>query len=172
MTRGPVPKREEERRRRNKTDDSGASSAAQKIIVDPMVMEDTSLVRAPAPNPAWHPIAGMVYDAAKRSAIREFYEPSDWAALFVVVETISAQLNPQAVVVQNGQMAGTVVMVEQAMTGATLNAIMTSLNSLMFTEGARRRVRIEVERQAGSAAARVEAPTGENVIDIRRERLG
>lgn len=149
------------------------STEVQKVVVDPAVMEDTSLVKAPAPNPDWHPVAMMQYEAAKRSAIREFFEPTDWSTLFVICETLSAHLNPQPVVIQQGRDAGQVVMVTQPMTGATLGAILSGLTNLMFSEGSRRRLRIEVERVAGSAAARKpEAPTGDNVIQLRTERLG
>ena len=171
---GPVPKRKDERRRRNKTTDTGLSNEVQAVQVFHEDMEDVSLVHAPAPNPQWHPIAMMLYEGARRSAIREFFEPSDWAALFVLLETVSQHMHPQPVVIQNGKDAGQVVMVQQPMSGALLGSVMTALNNLMFTEGARRRLRIEVERVAGSAAKRQQptAPTGDNVIQMRHERLG
>lgn len=168
---GPIPKREAERRRNAKTTESGVSNAVQHVTVDPAVMDDTSLVKAPAANPQWHPIAAMQYEAAKRSAIREFFEPTDWSVLFVLCEQLSSHLNPQPIVIQAGPEAGTVIYEVVPMNGATLNSFITGFTNLMFTEGARRRLRIEVERVAGSAAARVEAQaTGENVIQMTRER--
>lgn len=169
---GPIPKREEERRRRNKTTDSGQSNAAQKVVVSHEAMEDPFLVAAPAPNPDWHPIAKQAYWAARRSAIREFYEPSDWSALFVLLEQLSRWLNPQEVLVQQGELAGTTVEMVVPMPGGVLSSIMKGLNDLMFMEGGRRRLRLEIERESGSAAARQPAvPTGENVISIRTKRL-
>lgn len=168
---GPMPKREAERRRNAKTTESGVSNAVQHVVVDPAVMDDTSLVKCPAPNPEWHPVAMMQYEAARRSAIREFFEPTDWSVLFVLCEQLSSHLRPQPIVIQSGPEAGTVIYEVVPMNGATLNAVITGLTNLMFTEGARRRLRIEVERVAGSAAARVEATaTGENVIQLTRER--
>lgn len=168
---GPIPKRSTERRRRNKTTESGASTEVERVVVDPAVLEDTSIVPAPTPNPGWHPVARMVYESAKRAAIRDFYEPTDWAYLFTVCETISMNLNEQPVVVQSGPMAGEIVMVAQPLPGGTLTAILKGLNDLLFTEGSRRRVRIEVERQAG-ANTPVQQPTGDNVVAFRQSRLG
>jgi len=171
---GPVPKREEERRRTNKTTESGASNAAEHVVVLHELLEDPYLVSAPSPNPNWHPLATMHYWAARKSAVREFYEPVDWAALFLTLEQMSLWLKPQEVLVQQGEMAGQTVEMVVPMPGGVLSSIMKSLGSLMFTEGDRRKLRMEVERVSG--AARLEAgPTaaaGDNVIEIRKNRLG
>lgn len=169
-TRGPVPKRSGERRRRNKTSDSGVSNEVEHIIVDPAVLEDTSLVPAPAANPDWHPIARMVYESAKRSAIRDFYEPTDWAQLFVICETISANLNEQPVLIQQGPRAGEIEWIAQPMTGATLSGILKGLNDLMFNEGTRRRLRLEFERVPSSGET-IAQPTADNVVAFRAGRL-
>lgn len=168
---GPPPKRSEERRRRNKTTEGGANAEPQKVIVDPAVMDDTSMVPAPGPNPEWHWLAKMLYDSAKRSAVREFYEPTDWAQLFFLCEQISIHMSAQPVVVQSGPNAGEVVHVVLPMPGGVLASILKGFQSMMFAEADRRRLRIEVERQAGSAAARQEAPTAENVVKLRQRRL-
>lgn len=171
---GPPPKREEERRRRNKTTESGASNAAEHIVVLHELLEDPHLVAAPSPNPDWHPLATMHYWAARKSAIRDFYEPSDWAALFLILEQMSRWLNPQEVLIQQGEMAGTTVEMVVPMPGGVLSSITKSLGELMFTEGARRKLRLEVERISGAAQVQqhAEGPTGDNVIEIRKSRLG
>lgn len=168
---GPPPKREEERRRRNTTTESGVSNEVQKVVVYHDDMEDVSLVPVPPPNPEWHPLAMMTYWAARRSAIREFYEPSDWSVLFLLCEQIHRSLQPQPIYTKDGDYVGEQ---EVAITGQSLSSILKGLGSLMFMEGDRRKLRVEIEREAGSAAARqqVAAPTGDNVIDIRHARLG
>jgi hypothetical protein len=168
---GPVPKRQAERRRRNTTTESGASNAVETVVVSHEMLEDPYLVSAPAPNPEWHPLAMQAYWAARTSAIREWMEPSDWSALFVTLEQLSRWLNPQEVMIQQGPEAGTIVEMTVPMPGGVLTAIMKSLSELMFTEGSRRKLRIEVERQKGAIQQQVAAPTGDNVIEIRRDRL-
>lgn len=169
---GPIPKRKAERRRRNKTDQSGNPNQPDTLVVDPDALEDVSMLDAPDPDPNWHPLARMTYERVKRSAVRELYEHSDWAVLFIALDQLSRHLSPQPVVVQSGPQAGQVVMVEVPMNGAALGAIFKVFGSLMLTEGDRRRLRLEVERRPGSAADAMDAPTGDNVIQLRSERLG
>jgi hypothetical protein len=164
---GPPPKRQAERRRRNKTTESGASNEAETLVVSHADMEDTTLVKAPAPNPHWHPLARMQYEAAKRSAMRELYEPTDWAQLFVLCQTLSDHLSEQFV---GFTPTGEIIREVQAMNGSTLAAILKGFSSLMFAEGDRRRLRLEVERRAAGHAAAA-APTGETVSQTRQTRL-
>lgn len=171
---GPIPKRSDERRRRNTTTDAGVPNEVQKVVVYHDDMEDTSLVKAPsAPteDKKWHWLPQMQYEAAKRSAMREFYEPTDWAQLFLLCETLNSHLVDRKV--YDSESGEFVMVPPEPITGATLSALMKGFAGLMFMEGDRRRLRIEIEREAGSAAARkqVEAPTGDNVIDIRAARL-
>ena len=56
----PIPKRQAERRNRNASTPAGASKDVETIVVDPAVLEDTSLVPAPDPNPDWHWLAKML----------------------------------------------------------------------------------------------------------------
>jgi hypothetical protein len=89
------------------------------------------------------------YDSLKKSAQRKYYEPSDWEyarlTLHFVNKLIWAEKPSPTLLASVNQM----------------------LSSLLVTEGDRRRVRIEVERQ--------KAPVGnENVVeisDVYRERL-
>ena len=161
-----IPKRTEERRRRNKTTDAGYSNEVESVVVDPAALEDTSLVAAPAPNPDWHWLAKMQYEAAKRSAIRDFYEPTDWAQLFVLCETLSTHMSDRQVY---NKEAGEFEWVgPEPMNGATLGAILKGFSNLMFDEGTRRKLRIEVTRVVGSAQPQAQPP---GVTDIRTKRL-
>ena len=170
---GPPAKREAERRRVNKTTESGASNQAEHMVAIHELLEDPYLVWAPAPNPEWHELATMHYWAARKSAIREYYEPSDWAALFLTLEQMSRWLNPQMVMVQSGENAGELVEMVVPMPGGVLSSIMKSLGALMFMEGDRRKLRLEIERVSGAAKVDTSRePTGDNVIQIRKDRLG
>lgn len=168
---GPVPKRSEERRRRNKTTDSGVSNEVTTVIADPEALEDVSLVDAPTPNPAWGWLAMMQYDAARLSATRDFYEPTDWAQLFLACEALDQADKEQAVVIQSGPSAGEVVMVRQAISPAMLAAVNRLFGDLMFTEGQRRRARIEIERRSASTIVK-QPVTGDEIAAQRSKRLG
>ena len=165
--RGQIPKRSETRRRRNKTDESGNSIEITRITADPKSLEDTTLVGAPDPNPDWHWLPKMQYEAAKRSAIRDFFEPTDWAQLFLLCETLDAHLQDQE---EFNPVTGEIEMMPpKPLNGATLGAMLKGFAALMFTEGDRRRMRIEIER-VNAPTGPVEAPPG--VTDIRTRRLG
>src|SRR5690242_17362554 len=159
--RGPIGKRSEARRRRNKTDSSGNPNEAEKLVYDP---DELDVVDAPDPDPDWHILALMLYERVKGSAVSLVYEPSDWGVLFVALDQLSRNLQPQPIVVQSGPMAGQVVMVDVPMNGATFAALNKVFGSLMLTEGDRRRLKLEVERRRGSGGAGEAAPTGDNVI--------
>ena len=132
-TRGPVPKRDAERRRRNKPETTGETV---KIV---------GAVRVPAADKTWHPIARRWYLSLKRSGQAQFYEPSDWMTAKYTADLMSRLLNddrPSAEMVK------------------ALNPLMASL---LTTEGERRRVRMEIERQGESAGA------GVTVMDAYRD---
>jgi hypothetical protein len=133
-------------------------------------MEDVYLVQAPSPNPDWHPLAVYTYWCARRSAIREFFEPSDWSVLMLTCEQISRGLKPQRIYDKDGVFVDEV---EVPITGQVMNSVLKALGGLMFLEGDRRKLRLEIQREAGSAANRTtaDAPTGDNVFDIRKARL-
>lgn len=117
-TRGPVPKRSEQRRRRNK------ESRPEKVTAP------AAPVDAPAEKRTWHPVAKEWYRSLKESGQAQFYEPSDWQAARLVAEELSQYLRSKK---------------RSAMMFAQLWSAMTDL---LTTEGARRRVKIEVERGA------------------------
>ena len=117
-TRGPVPKRSEQRRRRNK------ESRPEKVA------GPAAPVDAPAEKRTWHPVAKEWYRSLKESGQAQFYEPSDWQAARLVAEELSQYLRSKK---------------RSAMMFAQLWSAMTDL---LTTEGARRRVKIEVERGA------------------------
>lgn len=130
---GPIPKRSAERRRRNKPE-----IAPKKVAV-------SGEVKIPAASKDWHPLAKRWYQSLKGSGQAQFYEPSDWAVAGIVAEVLSRNL-------QQGQ----------RMSSQMFAAVMSTMGSLLTTEGDRRRVRLEIERQ-------VSEPATVSVLDEYRE---
>ncbi|AJT65054.3 hypothetical protein T261_3384 [Streptomyces lydicus] len=89
----------------------------------------------------WHPIAKRWFRSLKDSGQAQFYEQSDWLTAVYVAEAMSRNLG-------------------QAKFSAQLfQSVMSAMTDLLTTEGARRRARVELEREAGgegpAEAARV-----------------
>lgn len=119
---GPVPKRSEERIRRNKPDVEITKLEAQGAVRQPELM-----------IPDAHPFIVEFWEALGESAQSQYYEPSDWAYARWVLHFADGQIKgsrPSAQMVQ---------------------ALNTSFGDLLVSEGSRRRVRLEIERQQGSA---------------------
>lgn len=122
-TRGPVPKRAEDRIRRN-VDEAGPVETLRvqgEIDVPDLNMPDA------------HPLVVDWYDSLKESAQSRYYEPSDWQTARIVAHFLDHEVKSSR---SNGQMV------------ATLHSFMTDL---MVSEGARRRVRLEIERNVTEA---------------------
>lgn len=163
MSPGPIPKKDAERRRRNKTPDSGggvSSIPATVVNVDDLLVGE---VEVPEADEKWHPIARQMYESVIRSGQVIWMEPSDWSALYLMCESISRDLNPQVVgITEEGDVVRDVIPLK----GASLNAYLKGMASLMMLEGDRRRLRIELERQKRIDAA----AEGSDVIDIVQRR--
>ena len=138
-TRGPVPKRTESRQRRNVSD------------VDVKRADGAEDVPQPAPDPDWHPIAGRLWESLGRSGQSRFYEPSDWAVAYSLMDDLSYY---KASSKRSGQMLAT---------------IMSAMSSLLVTEGDRRRVQIELARPNADDS---EENTKVAVMDKWRQKLG
>jgi hypothetical protein len=113
---GPVPKRSSQRRRTNKPE--------VPIVQAPSV----ATADAPEPDGSWHTLACEWFSALGRSGQAQFFEPSDWAQAKVWAYLLSVELfkdKPSA------------MMIAAWSSGAA---------ELLTTEGARRRMRIELER--------------------------
>lgn len=130
-SRGPVPNRSDQRRRRNEpevpiTTAPGADDAEQ-----------------PAPDEAWHLIARRIYDSLAESGQSHYYEPSDWAAAYLMCESISRDLQPQFVGFTD---SGEVITESIPLKGASLSAYRAVMATLLMTEGDRRRASLELQR--------------------------
>jgi len=116
-TRGPVPKRSDERIRRNKDE-----VPIEKVeAIGPVEIPELGF-----DNP--HPVVVDLYRSLSESAQSQFYEPSDWQyARFALHFANRLLKSPKP----SGQML------------ASVNQMLTDL---LVSEGSRRRVRLEVER--------------------------
>lgn len=136
-SRGPVPKRSQERRRRNK-DSTPTETVAVQGTVEP-----------PAASKHWHPIAKSWFDSLKESGQSRFYEPSDWQLARYVAEGLSRSLKAKT------------------FSAELMKTVLAGMTELLTSEGARRRVRLEVKRETGKPKL---APV--SVMDEYREALG
>jgi len=117
-SRGPVPNRSTDLSR-----DRNADRAERVPITKGMSRPAT----IPDPDPAWHPIARMLWDAACESGQADFYESSDYAWLYNICEDLDRYKRSEK---------------RSSMMFAALNQ---AFEALLITEGARRRVRIELQ---------------------------
>lgn len=115
--RGPVPARSDQRRRTNKDAVEIESAPASEVV------------EVPEPCPTWHAAATRWYQSLQVSGQSRFYEPSDWAQAWVWAEFLSRALEQGMRV--NGQL---------------ITAWSAGAAELLTTEGARRRMRIELAR--------------------------
>ena len=118
-SRGPVPKRSDDRKRRN----------VSGVPVEPVEFAASS-VDVPEPSEAWHPIARRLWDSLLVSGQSKFYEPSDWALAFSLMDDLSYYKFANK---RSGQM---------------LASIYAQMSSLLITEGDRRRIGIELARKS------------------------
>lgn len=115
---GPVPKRSDQRRRRNTSDGPTLAKAeAGKAPVIPRASGD------------WHPIAKRWFQSLKDSGQAQFYEQSDWLTAVYVAEAMSRNL------------------ASTKFSAQLFQSVMSAMTDLLTTEGARRRARVELERE-------------------------
>lgn len=142
-TRGPVPKRTESLNGHRSKEELAGSRITKAAGADD--------VSQPVADPDWHPIAVRLWKSLGESGQSRFYEPSDWAVAYSLMDDLS---HYKASSKRSGQMLAT---------------IMSALSSLLVTEGDRRRVQIELARATG-----VDDPEAGKVavMDKWRQRLG
>ena len=116
---GPVPKRSEQRRRRNKD-----VVEVERVEAQPGVLYGPELGL-----PDVHPLAAEWYESLRRSAQSVYFQPSDWAQAKVWTDLLSRELKKAA-----------------KPSAVMIAAWSSAAAELLTTEGARRRLRIEIER--------------------------
>src|SRR6266516_1785318 len=105
--------------------------------------DEIAIPDAPA---EWHPIARQWYESLQKSGQRIFYENSDWAQAFYIAEAMSRSLDAPR------------------LSGNLFAAVIAATHELLVTEGARRRMRVELER----AAADHETPVAVAMAEYRQ----
>lgn len=123
---GPVPERSDRRRRRNKQDvatDTAPAGTPSAVFVAGIVNGD-----GPKADDTWHPLAREWFDALASSGQSRFYEASDWAEARVCAALMDKLFSADK---PSAQLAQTVL---------------AWTTNLMTTEGARRRLRLELAR--------------------------
>jgi hypothetical protein len=127
---GPVPKRSDERIRRNKPE------------IEITKIEAVGEVEQPElgiPDP--HPIVEDLWNSLAESGQTRYYEPSDWSYMRFILHFCDGLVKSSR---PSGQMLAT---------------ISSAMSDLLVSEGSRRRVRMEIEREAAA----------NQVIDISKE---
>lgn len=139
--RGPVPKRKDALNGHRSKDELWGDTVTR--------APGAAKVRAPAADRDWHPIAKKLWAALKKSGQAQFYEPSDWAVAYSLMDDLTYYKNSSK---RSGQM---------------LTAIYSAMTSLLMTEGDRRRVALELQRRDERP------PEASNVEDMQawKERL-
>jgi hypothetical protein len=133
--RGPVPKRSDQRVRRNKLETPVEKVETIGVVAVPELGFDDP-----------HFLTVDLYRSLSESAQARFYEPSDYQIARSVLHFLDQQFKASR---PSGQM---------------VQSLFSQLTDLLLTEGARRRVRLEVERaQAGGDVI--------EVADLFRRRL-
>jgi hypothetical protein len=141
--RGPVPKRDAQRRRRNKE---------AKAEVVPYA---GAAVDAPPVQKSWSPAAKRWYESLTESGQAQFFEPSDWQAAQLVAGELSVYLR------------------SEKRSAMMWSHIWTAMTDLLTTEGARRRLKIEIERDpAGRSEDDQEAATIARLDEYRDRAAG
>lgn len=121
-TRGPIPKRSEERIRRNHDEVEITKIEAGGLVEQPPLGLDDP-----------HPMITDFWDSLGESAQSKFYEPSDWQFARFTLH-FADQL------VRSSKPSSQMLM-----------AVNSSLTELLVSEGSRRRVRMEIEREQAKA---------------------
>lgn len=114
---GPIPNREEDLARPRERKGSSQQSVTRGV---------SRPVAVPHADKDWHPIAKKMWDALKVSGGADFYEQSDWALAYSLMDDLSKMKKSSRPSSQWAQI------------------IYQQLGNLLVSEGDRRRVRIEL----------------------------
>lgn len=161
--RGPIPKRSDERERRNKPENSGGVA----------ITKGQGYFDFDIPEPAEHWLDQTVdmYEAFYDSGESYWFQLTDWHTLWMLCEQIDRELRPQFVGMGNvwnetaGEMETKPIKMKVPMKGASLAALLKGLGSLGATEGDRRRMQMELQREETGLTPDQEAE--QHVVDAR-----
>lgn len=130
--RGPIPEREgnlARPRERKGTDEQPAKRGQlQPITIDWQ------------PDENWADLTKNIWRAAEASGMSDFYQDTDYAELWFICQELDRYVQPK-VYVKTGE-------VYYKQSPEMVKALLTGLSNLGFTEGDRRRIRIELDAPA------------------------
>jgi hypothetical protein len=136
---GPVPKRSDQRRRVNKTEIEIETPPARGVD------------NPPSSDESWHPIAREWFDALGKSGQSVYFEASDWAQARLVAHAMNELLTADKI------------------SAHLFQGVLAGAAELLTTEGARRRLRIELAKaDQGPSAAELAAAAD---LDSYRKRI-
>lgn len=105
-------------------------------------------VEVPAPGERWHELARDWYLGLAESGHARFFEPSDWHAARYVAEAMTRHLS------------------EEKFSATMFAAVWTSMNDLLTTETARRRVHLQLQRGPADADPSADVPHLDDYRDL------
>ena len=118
---GPIPKRDSERIRQNKP------------LVPTEIVQISGEVPVPDLDiPNAHPMITDFYESLRDSAQSKYYEPSDWSYMRFILHFCDGLVK------------------SSRPSGRMLATISSAMSDLLVSEGSRRRVRMEMEREAAA----------------------
>ena len=92
-----------------------------------------SKVPVPASDPEWHTTAAAWFESLAESGQAQFYEPSDWQAARLIADELTTYLS------------------NDRRSAMMFSHIWSAMTDLLTTEGSRRRVKLEIERDQPEA---------------------
>jgi hypothetical protein len=127
--RGPIPERESNlaRPRERKGSDEQAAKRGQ---LQPIAIDWQ-------PDPEWSDFTRNVWDSASASGMADFYQDTDYAELWFICQELDRYTKPK-VNTKTGELW-------HKQSPEMVKALLTGLSNLGFTEGDRRRIRIELD---------------------------
>lgn len=147
---GPIPQRSDQRVRRNEPDIPIEKVTALGIVEVPELNLQEFGITEP------HGLVVSMYKSLSGSAQRKYHEPSDWQyarfTMYLVHEMLSSNIDKE------GR--------PKPISSMKIAAIDSMLSKLLMTEGDRRRMRIEIDRDPDAGGKLID------VADMFRKRLG
>lgn len=125
---GPIPKREEQRVRDTEPGQEVTKIPMKGAVQIPDLRNYRGMIT--------HPITKGFWDSLKESGQAVYYEPSDWMTALTALHLLDRQLQS-----------------ERGISPTMVAAVWQMLTSIAVTEGERRRLRLEVERNTGNGEA-------------------
>jgi hypothetical protein len=128
-SRGPVP---------NRSDDLSRERDANRGGRPEITTGELRPVTIPEADPDWHPIALMLWEGLIASGQSDFYQQSDWAFAYSLMEDLTRYKEPYRVDLDTGEIN------YGKRSGQMLQTIYSAMERLLVTEGDRRRARLEL----------------------------